>query len=240
MLFFFRDGNLVSSYPVGLGRPTWPTPPGNFAILEKEIDPAWDVPVSIQQEMREEGKPVRTRVPPGPDNPLGKYFLRISPFLGIHGTIAPLSVYRFQTHGCIRLHPNDVADLFARVSVGTPVRILYAPVLLAQSDDGMIYLEVHRDIYRRAPDALTFIQEATASAGLTPSVDWTMVEELLSRRQGALVNVTRFNAPALSEKAPPISMDSPGGPSKTAVSSATLPPAATTSPSPAGAGCGSP
>ena len=66
---------------------------------------------------------------------------------GIHGTIAPSSVYHFRSHGCIRLHPDDIAELFDRVSVGTPGRLIYQPVLLAVVDDGRILLEVHRDIY---------------------------------------------------------------------------------------------
>ncbi len=200
MLFFFRGGRLLRNYAVGLGRRTWPTPLGAFTVVEKETDPTWDVPASIQEEMRQEGKRVLTRVPPGPDNPLGKYFLRIGPALGIHGTIVPGSIYRFQTHGCIRLHPNDVADLFPQVTVGTPVHIMYAPVLLARIN-GAIYLEAHEDIYDRAPEAESTLQEWSASAGISDAIDWDLASDVLSRREGVPINVSRLK-PGVSRAEP--------------------------------------
>ena len=124
LLFLFHAGALVAWYPVGLGRPDWETVLGRFAVRTKEREPTWHVPVSIQEEMREHGEPVRTEVAPGPDNPLGKYWMGLTgSACGVHGTIAPASIYGFRTHGCIRLHPDDIADLFPRVVVGTPVRI---------------------------------------------------------------------------------------------------------------------
>ena len=69
MLFVFVDGELVRAFPAAVGKPDWATPVGRFSVLIKEIEPVWDVPVSIQQEMAREGRPVLTTVPPGPDNP---------------------------------------------------------------------------------------------------------------------------------------------------------------------------
>jgi L,D-transpeptidase ErfK/SrfK len=150
LLFYFESGTLVSWYPVGMGRAEWPTPRGHFFIAMKEEHPVWDVPRSIQEEMRRQGKTVESRVPAGPGNPLGEYWMGLSPSsCGIHGTTAPLSVYRFQTHGCIRLHPDDVADLFSRVSIGTPVEIVYRPILAVRLEDGSAYVESHPDVYRR-------------------------------------------------------------------------------------------
>ncbi len=140
MLFLFRGGRLASAYPVAVGRASWPTPTGHFKVLTRETDKTWIVPVSIQEEMRREGKPVLTRVPPGPENPLGRHWIGLSlPAIGIHGTIAPASVYGFRSHGCIRVHPDDVAQLFDRVAIGEPGRIVYLPLLIAQGDDGRIW-----------------------------------------------------------------------------------------------------
>jgi L,D-transpeptidase ErfK/SrfK len=66
MLFLFQDGRFAQAFPVALGRRTWPTPIGSFSILTKEIDPTWDVPVSIQREMEREGKTPLAKVAPGP------------------------------------------------------------------------------------------------------------------------------------------------------------------------------
>src|SRR5574341_1128827 len=86
ILFLFSEGNLVASYPLGLGRPDWPTPTGSFAVIAKEVDPVWDVPPSIQEEMRRAGKKVIVTMPPGPANPLGRYWIGLShQNLGIHG-----------------------------------------------------------------------------------------------------------------------------------------------------------
>jgi L,D-transpeptidase catalytic domain len=53
-------------------------------------------------------------------------------FYGIHGTNAPLSIYGFQSRGCIRMHPEDAGALFRQVKVGQPGEIICEPVLLAQ------------------------------------------------------------------------------------------------------------
>lgn len=36
MLFYFKERRLVRHFPVGLGRPDWPTPTGEFRIAAKE------------------------------------------------------------------------------------------------------------------------------------------------------------------------------------------------------------
>ncbi len=186
MLFFFKEGEeLYASYPVGLGRPDWPTSTGKFKVLTLEENPTWDVPLSIQEEMRREGKKVLTRVPPGPDNPLGKYWLGLSlPSIGIHGTIAPTSVYRFRSHGCIRLHPDDIFELFANIYVNFAGKIIYQRALLAQLPDGRIFLEVHPDVYKRGGNPLKRVQKLAAEAEITDLVDWEKVERVIKQREG--------------------------------------------------------
>jgi lipoprotein-anchoring transpeptidase ErfK/SrfK len=39
----------------------------------------------------------------------------------IHGTNAPESIGGFVSYGCIRMHNQDIVDLFGRVQVGTRV-----------------------------------------------------------------------------------------------------------------------
>lgn len=74
-LYFFKRGRLEMAFPVGLGMPSWRgitkwrTPVGEFEIIEKKENPTWYVPESMQWKMEMEGKPVKTIVPPGPDNP---------------------------------------------------------------------------------------------------------------------------------------------------------------------------
>jgi L,D-transpeptidase ErfK/SrfK len=192
MLFHFSQGKLLATYPVGLGRPTWPTPEGEFRIADRETNKVWKVPKSIREEMLSEGKVVQEEVPPGPDNPLGIHWLGLSLWgCGIHGTIAPSSVYHFQSHGCIRLHPDDVAELYHRVKIGTPGRIIYQPVLLARVEDGRILLEVHRDIYDKGIDPAQAVRDLAEANGLSPNIDWALVDAVIAAQDGIAREVGR-------------------------------------------------
>ena len=190
MLFYFKSGKLEAAYPAAVGRRTWRTPQGDFEVLEKQKNKTWIVPVSIQKEMMRKGLPVQEKVPPGPDNPLGQHWIRISPSAGIHGTNAPASIYKFQTHGCIRLLPENIATLFDEVTVGTPIKIIYEPVLLARLPDGNYYLEVHPDIYREADDPLATVKKMAEATGADSMIDWQEVHKAIRERRGLAENVS--------------------------------------------------
>jgi len=190
-LLVYSEGDEIRAYPIAVGRRTWPTPVGAFTIASKETDPTWDVPASIQREMAAEGRPVITRVAPSPSNPLGARWIGLSlPSLGIHGTNAPSSIYSFSSHGCIRMHPDDVADLFGRVDVGMAGVLYYQPVIVA-AIDGRVWIEAHPDQYQRAPDALSDIRAAVEREGVASTIDWAKVDTLLKQRRGLAVDVTR-------------------------------------------------
>ena len=189
-MLFLKDGDGVLAYPVTVGRRTWPTPVGAFTVISKETDPVWDVPVSIQREMERQGKPVITRMEPSPLNPLGAYWIGLSlPGLGIHGTNAPSSIFQFASHGCIRMHPNDVADLFPRVQAGMSGVLTYQPVIVAVID-GRVWIEAHPDAYKRTSGASRYVRDVTERAGVHGQVDWSAVDRALDRRQGRAVDVT--------------------------------------------------
>jgi len=112
-LYLVQGALLVRAYPVAVGRPQSPTPRGTFRILQKAKDPTW----------APKGRP---SVPPGPRNPLGPRWMRISPSgYGIHATNDPGSIGGLRSHGCIRMAVADAIDLFDRVAVGTRVDIVY-------------------------------------------------------------------------------------------------------------------
>jgi len=191
MLYLLSSGRLAAAYPVSVGRPGWRTPRGDFTVVEMRKNPVWRVPPSIQAEMAAEGKRVRTRVPPGPNNPLGQYWVGLSlSAIGCHGTIAPLSIYHFRTHGCIRLHPDDAASLYSRVEVGTPGEIIYQPVLMARLDDGRIFVEANPDSYGLEPSGLDELEALAESSSLGNMIDWGQVKDALERRDGLARNVS--------------------------------------------------
>ncbi len=185
MLYYFQAGKLMVHYPVGLGRPSWPTPMGRFNVIDIQENKTWYVPKSIQEEMRREGKAVLTQVPPGPENPLGKHWIGLSlSEVGIHGTIAPASIYHFRSHGCIRVHPDDIAILFQQVRKNLPGKIIYVPELLVRLSDGRIFLEVNRDVYKKSIDPIATVENLAKIQGLGDMVDWKEVKKVIQLKEG--------------------------------------------------------
>jgi len=195
MVFFFKNGTFKAAYPAALGKPTWQTPHGPFEVVELRRHPVWRVPRSIQREMAMQGKVVKTVVRPGPNNPLGDYFIALSlPNLGVHATNAPLTIYGFRTHGCIRLHPDDARELFDQVEPGQAGEIIYEPALLARLDDGRVFLEVHADIYGLAFRDTEFIRSLADSNGLSDLINWDAVSDVVRAAEGIARDVTRRGA----------------------------------------------
>ncbi|OIQ96728.1 putative L,D-transpeptidase YnhG precursor [mine drainage metagenome] len=190
MLYYFHDWELAAAYPVGLGKPSWPTPAGGFSVIDKVANKTWRVPKSIQEEMRREGQAAKTEVPPGFDNPLGKYWLGLSlTSIGIHGTSAPASIYLFQSHGCIRLHPDDIEALFAQIERGVTGSIIYVPLLLTESE-GRIFIEAHQDIYHKVDVSLSALEEMAQDAMLSDRIDWSRAADVLELKDGVARDVT--------------------------------------------------
>jgi L,D-transpeptidase ErfK/SrfK len=133
----------VQTYPVSIGRMDWKTPLGTTKIVAKVRKPGWRPPKSIRAEAAANGTPLAEYIPPGPDNPLGDYALRlgVSGYL-IHGTNRPYGVGMRVTHGCVRMYPEDIEGLFPDVPVGTMVQILNQPIKLGWLFD-TLYIEVH-------------------------------------------------------------------------------------------------
>lgn len=134
---------VVDTYPASVGRMDWKTPLGETRVVRKQRNPSWYPPESVKQEAAAAGDSVPDVVPPGPDNPLGAYALRLGlPGYLIHGTNKPYGVGMRVTHGCVRLLPEDIEELFGRVAPGTAVQIVNQPVKTGWQD-GVLYIEVH-------------------------------------------------------------------------------------------------
>lgn len=188
----------VESFPIGVGRYAWSTPLGATEVVGKRKDPVWTVPESI----REEDPTLPERVPPGPNNPLGRHaiYLGMTGYL-LHGTNKPWGIGMRVTHGCIRLYPEHIARLFAGVEAGTPVRIVDQPIKAGWDGDDL-YVEVHVEpTYARergAPEPLPperlfplaakVVQEA---AGLEVGrIDWAAVRQAVEEASGIPVKAS--------------------------------------------------
>jgi L,D-transpeptidase ErfK/SrfK len=86
---------------------------------------------------------------------------------------------------------------FGRVSIGTPGHIIYTPVLLARLTNDQIYLEVHRDVYKRAGDPLTSVQRIAGSEGMGQLLDWQQIEEVIRLKDGVAREVSQRPAGAV-------------------------------------------
>ena len=136
---------VVITYPVSIGKMDWRTPLGETRVVSKVRNPSWYPPESVRKEHAERGDELPKVVPPGPDNPLGNFAMRLGVGGGsylIHGTNNPVAVGMAVTHGCIRMYPEDVAALFPLVPVGTKVRLVNEPVKVAWVT-GQLLIEVH-------------------------------------------------------------------------------------------------
>lgn len=98
-LTLFKGNEVYKVYKVAVGKPSTPTPTGNFRIINKSLNP---------------GGPFGARWL-GLNAPYGDY--------GIHGTNNPSSIGKNISNGCIRLFNNNVIELSNLVSIGTPVKI---------------------------------------------------------------------------------------------------------------------
>lgn len=107
----YYAGRLRRVFPVGVGKPSTPTPPGHFWIRERFM-------LS------------------NPSNPYWPYALGTSDYsslsewpgggvVGIHGAFGePQAIPGDPSHGCIRMLDPDIAWLAPRITLGTPVDVV--------------------------------------------------------------------------------------------------------------------
>jgi L,D-transpeptidase ErfK/SrfK len=206
LYYFHPDANgknVVEAYPVSIGKMDWKTPIGVTTIVNKEKNPTWFPPNSVREtHLKEDGDVLPASIPPGPDNPLGAYAMRLgipgSAYL-IHGTNKPVGVGMQITHGCIRLYPEDIERLYGEVSIGTPVRIVNQRIKTGWIE-GALYLEVHRPIEGvKDSEDLTSLTRAIVAATTLRRViiDWDTAERVFGEAQGSPVRVSvdRWVAP---------------------------------------------
>lgn len=206
-----REPPRVLTLPVGLGRVEWRTPLGKFRVRDKTRNPTWVIPESIRKERIEERGSSERMIPGGsPDNPLGRYRMRLSiPLYAIHGTNIPWGVGMSVSHGCIRLYPEDIEKLYPMVPVGTPGEFVYQTVKVGLRD-GDVFVEVHDDLYGLQPGPWRRAIEALEEQGLLDLVDRDKLLTVVAERSGVPVDVTRRAAPAADLQTETLGPPAPG------------------------------
>ena len=196
MFYYPADGKTVVTFPIGIGREGWQTPIVATSVTKVVKDPVWTPPPSIRAEHAAMGDPLPSSVPPGPDNPLGPWALRLAaPGYLIHGSNKELGVGMRVSHGCMRMYNRDVTALAAMVPVGTPVRIINSPVKVGWKA-GSMYVEVHealeepRSIHVSEAVVADAIHIANRISATPVPIDWVQAKSAAVQRSGLPVRVS--------------------------------------------------
>lgn len=213
-LYYYQNGKLAHSYPIGIGRDGHATPIGTTTIARKTVNPVWRPTPSARADDPE----LPAAVPAGPDNPLGTraLYLGWSSYL-IHGTNKEYSIGRRGSRGCIRMYEDDVRALYDRVPVGTSVTTLDQPVQVGWIGD-QLYIEASPTMaqVRQWEDGKRFEPASDSGArdlvlrkaGKDASrIDWTAVDRALAERRGivTLITLPEPTAVASTQSLPPLS-----------------------------------
>lgn len=189
LYFFDKKSKTVQTYPIGIGDEGWETPIKTGYIAEKRPNPAWYIPESLQAKY---GMKV---MPPGPENPLGEYMMKLSigPY-GIHGTHMPWGVGRLISHGCIRCYPEHIRILYPQVAVGTRLEIIYEPLKLGVKN-GRVYVEAHPDVYRKIDDYTRYAMEKLDKSPWAFRVDRKRFALAVRLQNGVPTDVSTLGGP---------------------------------------------
>lgn len=207
-LFYFpahRKGQpaTVVTHPIGIGKVGWATPEGQTKLVARVKDPMWIPPRSVRAEHLKDGDELPAKVPPGPDNPLGRHMFRLEwPGYLVHGTNKPYGVGMRSSHGCIRLYPEDIALLYESVPIGTKLRVVNQPYLLGWSGD-VLYVQAYGPLeddkrnWKHGPRSLREKAAKSQSplwkriAERDASIDWDRAWLVSQKPLGVAVPVTR-------------------------------------------------
>jgi len=188
LYYYPNDYNAVITEPLAIGRPNWPTPTMETHVVERKKDPSWNVPDSIWKYSAMKGRILPNIMPPGPENPLGSYALRLAHHsILIHGTNQPIHIGKRISSGCLRMYPEDIEHLFDKVSVKTPVSIIDQPYKIGWHNN-KLYLEAHLPLQENRGSKTE--EENAAYYLITQSkyshtyIDWKSVMRILAKHTG--------------------------------------------------------
>lgn len=187
-LYYFPkepDGDVVT-FPLGIGDQGNDTPVGRYTVAMKLDNPVWYPPSSI----RANNPDLPSVVPPGSDNPLGSHALQLSSHgILIHGTNRPWGIGRRSSHGCLRLYPEDIVQLFKLVAKGTDVIIMNQAVKVAAQGE-RVFVEAHQN---GAEEAIVGeAMQLLVNRNLVDKTDGSKLLRALQERRGVPVDVTLY------------------------------------------------
>src|SRR5262245_1985374 len=195
------EPQVVHTYPIGIGKVGWKTPEGATKLVRKQKDPTWrPTPSIIKEHLEERGEKLDRVIGPGPDNPLGRFafYLGWSSYM-IHGTNKPAGVGLRSSHGCIRLYPEDISQLFENAPIGTTVRVVNQPFVFGWHE-GALHIQAF-DVLEDDPRDWKKAQAKLLNKAMAEriqqelktrkeKIDWEAVAQLSHEPRGVPVSVS--------------------------------------------------
>ncbi|MDD3013181.1 MAG: L,D-transpeptidase [Candidatus Gastranaerophilales bacterium] len=178
-LELIQNGQIIRVYSIGVGKPEFPTPIGNFKVISKIKNPGWENPYKPAGE---------SKIKAGKNNPLGTRwigFLRNeNGEYGIHGTNRPFSIGRYSSHGCIRMKINEAEELFSKVTNGTEVLVRnYTSKVTIKN--GKILVHNYPNIYKLPMNQKESISEQISMIKNKYNIDQKKFSKLNSLYEGS-------------------------------------------------------
>lgn len=191
LYYFLPEENIVHVFPVGIGKQGLATPKATSYISSKRKDPVWRPTQAMRARYFEEhGKVMVTEVAAGPDNPFGKYALRLgnSEYL-IHGTNKRLGIGMRASSGCIRMFDEDIKWMYDNVPLNTKVRIIEQPIKMSYEGGARQLIEVHVPLSINAVPQATQITKAVQSFIGSNQAFWQQLTPVFKKPDGLVVEL---------------------------------------------------
>jgi len=124
--YLLEDGRVAFASPIASGKEGWGTPIGTFSIVSKDLNHQSGTFGLVSDSY---GRIVNPNATPGSYVPPGchyipapmPYFMEFRKYVGMHAGYLPGYP---ASHGCVRMPRDLAAEFFARVKVGTPVKVI--------------------------------------------------------------------------------------------------------------------
>jgi lipoprotein-anchoring transpeptidase ErfK/SrfK len=126
---FDENGTLIASFPCSIAKQLHKIPIGDLTIVSFAPNPNYTFdPDNFPESPRAREIGKKLIIPPGPNNPVGVYWLTLSAAgYGMHGTPHPETIGRRESHGCFRLTNWDITALASMIEEGTPITVKLNP-----------------------------------------------------------------------------------------------------------------
>jgi lipoprotein-anchoring transpeptidase ErfK/SrfK len=191
MYYFLPEVNKVHVFPIGIGRQGLATPKVTSYISSKRINPTWRPSKAARQRyLQEHGKEMALEFPPGPNNPFGKYALRLgeSEYL-IHGTNQRFGIGMRASSGCVRMFDEDIKWVFENIPLNTKVRIIDQPIKMSYENGKRQLIEIHSSLSREQESKKTMVTKAVENFVGKQAQYWQQLMPVFDAPQGLVVEL---------------------------------------------------